>query len=131
MILVPCIALVILGTFTLSSFAAWMIIGFLATHIVLNIEHYDIHMARKITPRFVRKSWYYKRVIYYHVKHHKDYSQSPLPANVLRVYGITNPWLDILLCHIGACRIVDRIYPKLVSWLELRLRVDTCKWVKT
>lgn len=131
MILIPCIILILFGSPILRSFAAWMIIGFLLTHIALNIEHYDIHMRHKILPRFVRRSRYYKTVVYYHIKHHNDYSQLPLAADTLRVYGISNPWLDILLYRIGATQVVDYIVPSLVSWLEKTLRVDTTKWVKT
>jgi hypothetical protein len=98
----------------LHDFSLWVIIGFLATHIILNIEHYDIHV-KKIVPKPLRNSWYYKQIIKYHLGHHISHAKN---TNSLRVYGITNPWMDIFFQKIGLSSMMDIIYPKMVKYLD-------------
>ena len=90
-LLMPFVALIVWGTPIWRSNAGAVIVGFLLTHAVLNIEHYDIHAKKKIVPRTIRNTRYYQAVIRYHQAHH---AHIPLSAGV---YGITNPWFDLLL----------------------------------
>lgn len=72
-------------------------------------EHYDIHAKKKIVPRVLRNTRYYQAVIRYHNAHH---------AHVLLsagIYGITNPWFDLLLHKLEIDAYMKRIIDRAVN----------------
>ncbi len=85
------------------NFALGTIAGFLATHALLNVAHYDIHAKNKIIPEPLRNTRYYKGIERIHNAHHNGSEQ--------RIYGITNPWLDIGLERAGASKAMDKVFP--------------------
>jgi hypothetical protein len=96
-----------------------LVAGFLLAHATLNIEHYDIHATRKIVPEPIRTTYYYREVERLHLAHHDGVES--------RIYGITNPWLDMLLDRLGASRRMDEIFGRAAGlaryldpvWLKL------------
>jgi hypothetical protein len=91
-----------------SAIASGMISGFLLAHAALNIEHYDIHAQRKVVPNVIRGTKYYSEVVRIHLAHHDGVE--------LRIYGITNPWLDMLLERVGASSLMDRLFQRIGKW---------------
>ncbi len=107
-------------SFIYRSYASGIIIGFLGAHILLNLLHYDIHAKNKIIPFFLRNTWYYKGVKYFHLHHHYSNYLGPKMSKY-PVYGISNPWLDIFYYKIGLNNLVDRFYPKFIFFLQKAL----------
>lgn len=87
---------------TTRSAGCGLIAGFLLAHATLSVEHYDIHATRKIVPNRIRRTYYYREVERMHLAHHDGVES--------RIYGITNPWLDLALDRLGAARGMDRIF---------------------
>jgi len=87
---------------TTRSAGCGVVAGFLLAHVTLNIEHYDIHAAHKIVPNYIRTTYYYREIERIHLAHHGGADS--------RIYGITNPWLDMLLDRLGAPSGMDRIF---------------------
>lgn len=94
-----------------------LIIGFLLTHIVLNIEHYDIHAKKKIVPMIIRQTWYYQAVIHYHMSHH---AHTPLSKGI---YGITNPWFDLFLHRTGISTLVNKIIQRFLRYIDKKIYI--------
>lgn len=82
-----------------------VISGFLFAHAVLNIEHYDIHAERKVVPRSLRRTYYYREVERIHLAHHA--------GSDARIYGVTNPWLDMVLHRLRATDLLDVAYRRI------------------
>lgn len=91
------------------------IAGYCLSHIILNILHYDIHapIAKKIVPSILRKTGYYKLVEKLHIAHHRHDDSFGY-----RIYGVTNPWLDMLYQKIRLDKLVDRIYPEIIKFID-------------
>jgi sterol desaturase/sphingolipid hydroxylase (fatty acid hydroxylase superfamily) len=100
-------------TAPLHDLACAMIAGFLVAHAGLNVAHYDIHAPNKIVPGRIRRSRYYRSIERIHIAHHEG-SDS-------RIYGVTNPWLDMLLEKVGATGLMDRAFRRVGRWAK---RVD-------
>lgn len=111
-LLMPFIAMILFGVSAGGANAKATIIGFLLTHAILNIEHYDIHAKRKIVPWAIRNTRYYQAVIRYHNAHHAHDSLSA------GVYGITNPWFDLSLHKIKIDAYMERIIDQAVSGFD-------------
>lgn len=90
------------------SLSLGIIAGFLSAHAVLNIEHYDFHAEKRIVPARIRRTAYYREVERIHLAHHA--------GSEARIYSVTNPWLDIVLEHVGATRALDMTYRRVGHW---------------
>ncbi len=99
--------------------------GFLVTHALLNVLHYDVHAPKKIIPEILRNTKYYKSVSYYHILHHQNHRK----GIDNRIYGVTNPWLDMFLHKIGISNFVDKWYDRLGGRLQNKVIVTAVSYL--
>jgi len=92
-------------------FSKALISGFLFSHFLLHLFHYDLHAAKKILPRIFRNTGYYQFIVKTHDAHHNH--------GETFYYSITCPYSDwiinkscldhiISLCYNGVLRLFER-----------------------
>lgn len=100
----------IAGSFLLLS-PFWLMPGFYSAYFfmygLINIIHYDLHTEKRILPKFIWSTRYFRLIESHHSEHHKGHYTKHT------THSVTNPYLDYLFDKISITKMNNYIARKL------------------
>lgn len=84
-------------------------LGYFLTYCFINVIHYDLHSTKKMLPKFIWNTKYFKWIESHHIAHHTGKKLG------YTTHSVTNPFLDILFSKIKVTQ--------LNNWIARNLKI--------